>query len=253
MIDRSVRKDGAVLIPSEAATYAIGDIHGCYGLMVELLDRIVADVESSSGQDDETLVFLGDYVDRGPASSAVLTALVWIERHSPVRTVFLKGNHEQGMLDYIDNPSLHVQWLQFGGIATLCSYGLEVPDDLKSIDHLDLRDRFVDRLPASHLEFLRRLQMCHETEYFIFVHAGIKHGIPMSKQKPEDLLWIREGFLEERSPSRKRVVHGHTWTSNKPQVLAHRIGVDTGAYETGVLTAARLRGNAVDFVSTADQ
>jgi serine/threonine protein phosphatase 1 len=244
---------GTTSILAGEVTYAIGDIHGCYSLMVQLLDRIVADVSSSTGQQDETLVFLGDYIDRGPASSAVLTGLLWIERHSPLRTVFLKGNHEQVMLDYIDDPVLHGRWLQFGGSATLRSYGLEVPEEIGSIDHIELRDRFVDLLPSSHLDFLRRLQLFHETNNFIFAHAGIQHGLPMSKQEPEDLLWIREGFLEERSLRGKRVVHGHTWTSNKPEVLAHRIGVDTGAYETGVLTAAKLRGTTVEFITTANQ
>jgi len=233
--------------------YAIGDIHGCYSLMVNLLDRIVADVNRSDAAQATTLVFLGDYIDRGPSSSDVMAGLLWIERHSPLPTVFLKGNHEQIMLDYIGDPVLHQPWLRFGGIATLRSYGVEVPDKPgPDIDHIELRDQLVDRLPSSHLDFLRRLQLFHEDERFIFVHAGIRPGVPLRQQETEDLLWIREGFLEEQRAGRKRVVHGHTWVSSRPEILPHRIGVDTGAYETGVLTAAKLRAGAVEFISTAD-
>jgi len=241
---------------AEDVVYAIGDIHGCYSQMVALLDRIVADVGREPGEPGggarATLVFLGDYVDRGPASAEVLTGLIWMSRHSPLSTIFLKGNHEQVMLDFIRDPVPHAQWLRFGGEATLRSYGVDVPDEPGAADAVRLRDDLVDRLPASHLEFLRRLELFHEDDRHIFVHAGIRVGVPMAKQHAEDLLWIREGFLEERRPGRKRVVHGHTWLGDKPMVLPHRIGVDTGTYETGVLTAAKLQGDTVDFLSTAD-
>ena len=239
--------------PADGVVYAVGDIHGCYGLLVDLLGRIVADVNRTAGRRDDLLIFLGDYVDRGPASSAVLNALIWIERNAPLRTLFLMGNHERVMLDYLDDPVVHERWLAFGGDATIRSYGVDVPEDPAEIDPAELRDRFADRLPASHVDFLRRLQLFHETDDFIFAHAGIEPGVPMARQVPEDLLWIRQGFLEERPAGRKRVVHGHTWTSNKPAVMAHRIGVDTGAYRTGVLTAARLHGTDVGFISTAEQ
>lgn len=233
--------------------YAIGDIHGCYDLMTRLLERIVADVGRANAADAATLVFLGDYIDRGPATSDVLAALLWLERHSPLPAIFLRGNHEQVMLDYIDHPTRPQQWFRFGGRATLRSYGVPLPEDpVSDADHLELRDRIVDRLPASHLDFLRRLRLTHENEHFIFVHAGIRPGVALRDQKAEDLLWIRKGFLEERRAGRKRVVHGHTWVDEKPEMREHRIGVDTGAFRTGVLTAARIRGEAVDFISTAD-
>ena len=243
----------ATLILSGSTTYAIGDIHGCYDLMVDLLDRIVADIRRSHAGRGTMLVFLGDYIDRGPASSDVIDALLWIDRHSPLPAVFLRGNNEQTMLDYLQDPVGHQQWLRFGGSETLRSYGLIVPKEIASAaEHRELRDRFVERLPSAHLDFLRGLRLFHETARHIFVHAGIKSGIPLRRQEAEDLLWIREGFLEEQRPGKKRVVHGHTWTGERAQVLAHRIGVDTGAYETGVLTAVRLDGELVDFISTAD-
>ncbi|MET0269845.1 MAG: metallophosphoesterase family protein [Sphingomonas sp.] len=248
--DRAKRRTGS---PAAGTVYAIGDIHGCYDLMVGLLERIVADVDRANAQDETTLVFLGDYIDRGPATADVLAALVWLERNSPLPTVFLKGNHEQIMLDYIDHPPRPQHWFRFGGRTTLRSYGVELPEELASdADHQTLRDRIVDHLPASHLDFLRRLRMFHENEHFVFVHAGIRMGVPLRDQKTEDLLWIRKGFLEERRAGGKRIVHGHTWVDDKPAMLAHRIGVDTGAFKTGVLTAARLQGETVGFISTAD-
>ena len=244
---------GAAAMPADWPIYAIGDIHGCYDLLVDLLDRIVADVRQEKAENDATLVFLGDYIDRGPATADVLSALLWLERHSPLSTIFLKGNHEQVMLDYIDDPTRPQQWLRFGGRATLHSYGLDLPEiPLSDAEHLRLRDRIVDHLPASHLDFMRRLRLLHETERFVFVHAGIRMDVPLRKQKDGDLLWIRDGFLEERPAGEKRIVHGHSWVGDRPEVLAHRIGVDTGAFKTGVLTAVKIRGAATGFLSTAD-
>lgn len=233
-------------------TYAIGDIHGCYDLMVSLLERIVADVERTRPGEAATIVFLGDYIDRGPATADVLAALVWLERNAPLRTIFLKGNHEQVMLDYIDDPLRPQQWFRFGGRATLRSYGLDMAEvPLTDVEHIALRDRIVDHLPASHLDFLRRLRLHYESAYFIFVHAGIRMGVPLEQQSAADLLWIRKGFLEEQRPDRKRIVHGHSWTDEKPVTLPHRIGVDTGAFKTGVLTAVRTEGEETRFITTA--
>lgn len=238
---------------SDATVYAVGDVHGCYDLLVDLLERIVADA-GRSGPGDATLVFVGDYIDRGPATSDVLSALIWLERHAPFATVFLRGNHEQALLDYLADPVPHKQWLRVGGRATLQSYGIDVAEGpLSDAEHHSLRDRLADRLPASHLDFLRRLRLFHETDHFVFVHAGLRPDIPLAEQSPDDLLWIREGFLEERTPGPKRIVHGHTWVDDAPQLLAHRIGIDTGAFKTGVLTAARIRGKDVRFINTAGQ
>lgn len=251
--DTAIPADSPTPQAADETIYAIGDIHGCYRLMVEMLDRIVRDVTQSGAENHATLVFLGDYIDRGPDSADVLTALIWLERHAPLPIVFLRGNHEQVMLDYLDDPIEYQDWLRLGGAATLASYGIAVPDGLASpADHAALRDQLVDTVPSSHVGFLRRLQLYSEAEYFIFVHAGIRAGVPMGAQKAEDLLWIRDGFLEDQPPLQKRIVHGHTWVGDKPEVKAHRIGVDTGAYETGVLTAVRLQGKNIDFISTAD-
>ncbi|WP_294394514.1 metallophosphoesterase family protein [uncultured Sphingomonas sp.] len=235
--------------PADAIHYAVGDVHGCYALLTDLLQQIVADLGTQPDGAPAELVFLGDYVDRGPASADVLSSLVWMERNSPLTTIFLKGNHEQVMLDYLADPLRYHVWLGFGGAETLRSYGIDVPDDVgPGADHVGLRNALLDAMPAAHLDFVQRLRLYHETERHIFVHAGIRPRVKMAMQDPADLLWIRKGFLDHARPAHKRVVHGHTWDDAEPVVRPERIGVDTGAYETGVLTAARLRGDAVAFL-----
>jgi len=235
---------------SQAGTiYAIGDIHGCYALMTDLLARIVADAEALPAAETVTLVFLGDYIDRGPDSAAVLSALIWIARNAPYETVFLRGNHEQAMLDYLEDPRRADTWLEFGGAQTLAAYGVAVPADYgPGADHPALRDALLDRLPASHLAFLRGLPLSWESADHLFVHAGIRPGTAIAAQDPRDLLWIRTSFLDDDRPHGKVVVHGHSWSSGAPVQKANRIGVDTGAYATGLLTAARLRAGTVAFL-----
>lgn len=232
----------------DGTTYVIGDIHGCYDLLVDLLQRIAADLEAAAAGSSR-LIFLGDYVDRGPNSAEVLSSLVWIERHGPRPAIFLKGNHDQVMLDYLADPVRNSLWLRIGGAQTLRSYGITVPYEIESeTDHLRLRDLLLDKLPAAHLRFLERLRLYHEDDRHVFVHAGIRPGVAMRAQNVEDLLWIREEFLTHERPGKKAIVHGHTWTNTDPVVRPGRIGVDTGAYETGVLTAAKLRGGDVKFI-----
>lgn len=230
--------------------YAVGDIHGRYDLLKVLLARIVADAEAQAQAETAAcLVFLGDYVDRGPDTPRVLAALVWIARHAPFESVFLSGNHERAMLDYLDDPVRGQEWLEFGGAETLAAYGIALPPDLGPVaDHPQLRDALLDRLPASHLAFLRGLRLTFETDSHLFVHAGIRPGVPIAQQQPADLLWIRNTFLDDERSCGKIVVHGHSWSSDAPVTRPNRIGIDTGAYATGVLTAARLRGGEVHFL-----
>lgn len=244
--------------PSERATstdgrivYAVGDIHGCYVQLAALLEAIVADVEAADVGLPPLLVFCGDYVDRGPQSANVLTALIWLARHAAVDVVFLRGNHEVMLLDFVEHPEQNLAWLQRDGESTLSSYGVPLADIVPSAldeECFRLRDRLLDRMPASHLEWLRELPVTHMCGDYVFVHAGMKPGVPLSKQDEEDCLWIGKDFLQADYRFEKVVVHGHSWSSEAPVVTANRIGIDTGAYATGVLSAVRFEGPRIAFL-----
>jgi serine/threonine protein phosphatase 1 len=230
--------------------YAIGDIHGCYDQLRRLLTQIASDAEAHAKGRTATLIFCGDYIDRGPASREVLDALCWLKRRRPFHLQFLKGNHEQVMLDYISDPLRTTAWLRFGGSETLQSYGVTPPspdDDPEA--HFAARDDLLERLPVSHLRFLEDLELMVGVGDYAFVHAGIRPGVPLTKQTEADLLWIREDFLDTDASHDRIIVHGHTWESDQPQVLPHRIGIDTGAYETGVLTALRIEDDGIDALA----
>lgn len=231
--------------------YAVGDIHGCYEQLRALLRQIADDVGACAKDRAPTVIFCGDYIDRGPASREVLDALCWLKRRQPFAVQFLKGNHEQVMLDYIRSPSRAADWLRFGGSETLTSYGVSPPDpDDPPEAHLATRDDLLERLPVAHLRFLEELELMIGVGDYAFVHAGIRPGVPLAKQSAEDLLWIRDhDFLEAEAPFERIIVHGHTWESEKPQVRSNRIGIDTGVYETGVLTALRIEDEGIEVIA----
>ncbi|MCU6455095.1 serine/threonine protein phosphatase [Sphingomonas sp. A2-49] len=227
--------------------YAIGDIHGCYAQLAALLEAIVADVGRAGEERAVSLVFCGDYVDRGPESAKVLAALVWLARHATIDVVFLRGNHEAMLLEFLEHPDLAQPWLEQDGVRTLASYGVvSAPDE----DRSRLRDRLLDAMPAAHLEFLRGLPIRTTCGDYLFVHAGLKPGVALARQDDQDCLWIGEEFLAADHRFEKVVVHGHSWTSEAPQVTDNRIGIDTGAYATGVLTAVRLDGERIAFLQS---
>ncbi|MDP1027363.1 metallophosphoesterase family protein [Sphingomonas sp. KR1UV-12] len=234
--------------------YAIGDVHGCYELLVRLLAAIADDAKGVSragaGQRQPLLLFAGDYVDRGPQSDKVLSTLVWLARHSPFDLVLLKGNHEAMMLDFIERPFHAKGWLRVGGATTLASYGIALPEGEQAVaDRCErIRDELMDRLPASHLDLLRALKTSATRGDYLFVHAGARPGLPLNRQDERDFLWIRDDFLENSQPFEKIIVHGHSWTSSTPVLAQHRIGIDTGAYRTGALTAVRLGTPTIEFL-----
>lgn len=231
--------------------YAIGDIHGCYDQLRRLLAQIADDKAIHARGRTATVIFCGDYVDRGPGSRQVLDALCWLKRWRPFNVAFLKGNHEQVMLDYIAAPDRATAWLRFGGAETLQSYGVTPPaPDAPAEAHLAARDDLLERLPVSHLHFLEGLELLIGVGDYAFVHAGVRPGVALARQSEEDLLWIREQFLDVQGPHERIIVHGHTWSSDQPQVTPHRIGIDTGAYETGVLTAVCIEDESVRLLAT---
>jgi serine/threonine protein phosphatase 1 len=221
--------------------YAVGDIHGCYDLLREMVGRIADDVTARRPSRRPVVVFCGDYIDRGPDSAKVLEALDWLQQRAGWDVCLLKGNHEAGLLRFIDQPFEGAAWLQFGGGETLAAYGVDAPAAGDAFDALGrARDELLKRMPASHLRLLQKLDLMVVIGDYAFVHAGVAPGTALERQTEADLLWIRGEFLEASKPAGKVVVHGHSWVGDQPVLLDHRIGIDTGAYETGVLTAVRI-------------
>jgi serine/threonine protein phosphatase 1 len=221
--------------------YAIGDIHGRYDLLTDLLGQVARDYAATAGGRKPLVVFCGDYVDRGPDSARVLEAVVWMRQRRDLEVRLLKGNHEQAMLAFLDDPVLGWRWLEYGGNAALQSYGVALPTE----DDADLRRARQDlmrQLPAAHMRLLRNLELVVTAGDYAFVHAGIDPKRALKSQTEEDLLWIRAPFLEASHRFEKHIVHGHTWNDDQPQMTQWRSGIDTGAYRTGVLTALRLDG-----------
>jgi serine/threonine protein phosphatase 1 len=239
-------------IPAGQSVYAIGDVHGRLDLLDDLLVRIRVDADQHAQGDALTLIFLGDYVDRGSESRGVV-ARVMSDALPGFTTVRLMGNHEEAMLAFLDGESDGLDWLSFGGLETLMSYG--VP--LRSLPHTEeavttLRTALAEAVPEAHVRFLRNCVLHHTVGDYVFVHAGVRPGIAFDRQTSTDLLWIRDDFLRVRIPLPGRVVvHGHTIV-DLPQNRGHRINIDTGAFVSGRLTCLALRGSERRFLSTGD-
>lgn len=234
--------------PDGMRLYAVGDIHGRDDLLAELIAAIAADGAAAPDL-RKVLIFLGDYVDRGLQSKAVIERLTGAPLPGFER-VFLKGNHELALKQFLDDASFGRSWKYYGGLETLHSYGiteLTLSDDPADFERA--RAHFDEVLPDKHREFLDNLAVTAEFGDYFFVHAGVRPGIALSRQIEEDLLWIREEFLDSTSTYGKVVVHGHT-PREAVEFRANRIGLDTGAYMTGVLTALVLEGEGRRLIQT---
>ncbi len=237
-------------LPAGLRVYAVGDIHGRLDLLLAMLERIQADAESLPPGGRARIVFLGDYLDRGKNSKAVLDYLIsWpLPRFE---ADFLRGNHEATLLQFLDNLNAGPGWLTYGGVNTLLSYGVRAPVDVPPRQRLAaVQQQLRAVLPPAHLAFLRRLASYVEIGGYVFVHAGLRPGVPLEQQKPEDMVWIREDFLHSTADHGRVVVHGHT-ISMEAESLPNRIGIDTGAYSTGRLSAVVLEGGERRFIDTA--
>ena len=222
--------------------YAIGDIHGRLDALNLLLRDIAQDASITRPAQRPLLVFLGDYVDRGAESRQVVEMVLRIQAHGTYEVAALKGNHEQALLQFLAEPDFAMTWMEHGGRSTLKSYGVSASAARGNTRAWStVRDEFRRALPEAHLRFYRELDLVRVIGDYAFVHAGVRPGVPLAEQTERDLLWIRDDFLKDRGPFDKVIVHGHT-PSEVPQMLKHRLGVDTGAYATGVLTAVRLYG-----------
>lgn len=236
-------------LPDRQRIYCIGDIHGRLDLLQQLHQLILKDVESYTGE--KALIYLGDYIDRGDQSKEVIDNLL----ESPLegfQPVYLIGNHEQTLLDFLRHPQAVGAWLTFGGRATLHSYGVASGADA-SIPELEaLRDELEYRLPQSHLEFFQSMEILHLAGHYCFVHAGIRPGTPLLEQRNEDLLWIRDDFTRSPAIHEHIMVHGHSITT-EVDWQPNRIGIDTGAFRTGVLTCLVLEGAEQRLLQTGSQ
>lgn len=234
--------------------YAVGDIHGRYDLFKRLLGELVGDAAARARGRRPIIILCGDYIDRGPDSAEVLAALTWLRARHDYETHFLLGNHEQAMLRYIDDPEDGRPWIGFGGAETLRSYGVAPPDVAdEPDDHIEARDRLLGAMPASHLHMLHSLERLVTIGDYAFCHAGIRPGRSLADQSLDDLLWIREPFLGSTQRFEKIIVHGHSWSGPDPVIRANRIGIDTGAYETGVLTCIRIEDDELSLLQEQDQ
>lgn len=237
-------KKNSAAAPNGKRVYAVGDIHGCAGLLDKLMDIIAEDAAEAEAA---RIVFLGDYVDRGPDSKGVIDRLLEIQESRP-DTVFLKGNHEALLLDFLSDPEDMFHWLDWGGEETLHSYGLE---DILARAPEELGAEFAKALPAEHENFLKSLPLTHIEGDYLFVHAGLRPGVALEDQDEEDMLWIRKRFQNavrsERPPY--TIIHGHQ-PVKAPVDKGWRVDVDTGACWSGKLTAVVLENKSRRFLST---
>lgn len=221
-----------------AAIYALSDIHGSYDEMVEAERRIVADARNLPGR--KLLMYLGDYVDRGPRSGDVLAHLS-VPPPEDFDRYALCGNHDDAFLRFLDDPETNSHWLEFGALPTFASYGIDARHLLLDLGYSirQLRDMTLNAMPPAHVDLLRSLAVAVILDSTLFVHAGIKPGIPLSIQTDEDLMWIREPFLSEGPQLPLLVIHGHTPHSHATFGLG-RIGIDTAVSMGGSLTILKI-------------
>ncbi|KQO77619.1 metallophosphoesterase [Rhizobium sp. Leaf262] len=213
--------------------YAIGDVHGCFDLLLALQRKILDDAAQHHGS--KWIVMLGDYVDRGPKSSSVIHELLK-PMTGDIERFCLAGNHEATMLDFLRNPRRDHLWLEFGGVETLRSYGIsEIPHDTRKLNAL-----LQEAIPGDHIAFISALPSLLAVPGLCFVHAGVLNGVPLQRQDDKHLLWIRP--KEQTNPGADNLfltVHGHT-PVRTVSLTDNRLNVDTGAFMTGRLSAVRI-------------
>jgi serine/threonine protein phosphatase 1 len=231
-------------LPDGIRIYAVSDIHG----RADLLQDVFAAIDyhlARAGPMRALHVFLGDYIDRGPSSRQTIDLL--IERSRRHESIFLKGNHEAFLLEVLKDASRLEAWKAYGGFQTLMSYGLAPSIKPDRDEQQELVKALLHRIPSHHLRFLSNLRSSFFCGDFFFAHAGVRPGVPLRRQREEDLLWIRDEFLQSEEDFGKFIVHGHTPVV-KPEIRPNRINIDTGAYATGILTLLTIQGDRMFVV-----
>ena len=233
-------------VPDNLRVYAIGDVHGC--------DAMLAAVHQAIGEDlaarpvgDHRIVHIGDYTDRGPDSAGVIERLARLSADDS-RVVCLCGNHDALMAGFLSDPGEYgPMWLDNGGDATLRSYGVMPGRSLLGYDYGRLSRKLAEAISTDHRAFIEELPLSVRFGDYFFVHAGIRPGVPLDRQDPQDLIWIRQEFLRDDSDHGVVVVHGHT-PADRPEVRPNRINIDTGAVFGGPLTCVALEGTDYRFL-----
>ena len=228
--------------PADTRIYAVGDIHGRADLLSEITARIDDDIRRRPIA-HTVEVYLGDYIDRGPHSRTVIDLLA--VRLVANRAVCLRGNHEAVMEGFLQDPAILQYWEPLGGMHTLASYGIELHDESETA--LDLQRRFLAAFPRAHELFMQCLRNQFSCGDFLFAHAGIRPDIPIEQQDVNDLIWIRNEFLESTLSHERFIVHGHTPVPH-PDIRHNRINIDTGAWRTGTLTCIAIEGSTILFL-----
>ncbi|WP_411338714.1 metallophosphoesterase family protein [Sphingopyxis sp. J-6] len=231
---------GSFAVPEGQRVYAIGDIHGRDDLFAQMIDLIRAD-NARRDPARTTLVLLGDLIDRGPESAQVVERAMALRSEFP-DTRLLIGNHEECFLAALTGDVRRLRYfMRIGGEATVRSYWND-NDSFADSDFDEIAERLPDMVPAEHVGFLGMGEDVIEIGDYVFVHAGIRPGVPLEKQSLTDLRWIRDDFLDDLSNHGKMIVHGHTITA-QPDEQANRIGIDIGAFRSGSLAALALEGD----------
>ena len=235
--------------PKGHRAYAVGDVHGRLDLLDEMLGKIEADIAARPAA-ETSIVFLGDLIDRGPQSAQVVERLR-LYAPADVRTLYIAGNHEEAMLRVLGGDmALLGDWLKFGGAECMKSYGID-PDRLGQASATEALELIRHAVPREHVDFLQSFADTVCFGGYLFVHAGIRPGIRLAEQAQQDLRWIRGEFLDNERDHGFVVVHGHTITAEVDE-RKNRIGVDTGAYRTGILTALAIEGPERWLLQTGD-
>ena len=242
--------DEGFSLPAGCVLWAVGDIHGRLDLLEPLLAEMLADL-SRSAAERRILVFLGDYIDRGADSAGVIDRLCRLQDQPSLEAHFLRGNHEDRMEAFFDDPSVGPDWCDYGGREALRSYGVTAPT-VRSDENgwIECAGAFRKTFPDRHRQFLASQDYSFSIGDYFFAHAGARPGVALADQSSDDLMWIRQDFLADPAVFEKMVVHGHT-RSTTVETDHRRIGIDTGAYATGVLTGLRLEGRARSVLQTA--
>ena len=234
--------------PDGMVIYAIGDIHGRVDLLEMLGTRIDRDADRERPK-EIIEIYLGDYIDRGPNSSRVIDWL--LKRQQDRNVLFLRGNHELVLEEFLAKESTLKDWHQIGGFETLASYGVDYVLLHDNYNETEIRREFAARFPPEHRQFLNGLATTIDLGAYFFVHAGVRPGVRLDEQAESDCLWIRDEFLEHEDDFGHIVVHGHSPVL-APELLPNRINLDTAAYATGRLSCLKISQHGARLFAGTD-